>query len=389
MDMIAEGVAYIGAQDDDIDLFEGQYKVPAGISYNSYFIFDEKPTVIDAVDSRRCSDWLLAIERTVNNCAKTPEYLIIQHMEPDHSGSVLDFCMAYPQAKIVCTKKAAAMLAAFFPQADLSQRIITVGDGDTLCLGATTLQFATAPMVHWPEVMMTIDATRGIAYSADAFGSFALWGAPDAWVDEARRYYTNIVGKYGPSVQAIMKKLSTFPIKKIAPLHGPLLEGAELTRALSLYDKWSRYEPDTKGVLVAYASIYGGTAAVAREIAARLQEENAGRVVLIDLCRHDVSDAVALAFSLDRMVLCSVTCDGDMMTAMHDFLYHLSCKNLQRRKIAIVENGSWAPAAARRMQQMLGEMKEMTVVSPVVTIKSRRAATDDAPLTALIDAIKA
>lgn len=387
MDMIAKGVAYVGAQDEDIDLFEGQYKVPQGISYNSYFIIDTHSAVLDAVDSRRTSDWLEAVARTVAEAGVTPSYLIVHHMEPDHSGSILEFCQAYPEAKIVCTKKAADMMANFFPSTNLSDRILTVADGDTLSLGTTTLTFATAPMVHWPEVMMTVDTQRGILYSADAFGSFAMWGADDAWIDEARRYYANIVGKYGPSVQTILKKLSKYNINTIAPLHGPMLSGSDVAQATGLYHKWSLYQPDTHGVLVAYASIYGGTAAVAREIASRLRESNAGEVVLIDLCRHDVSDAVAQAFRLDRMVLCSVTTDGDMMTAMHDFLYHLSCKALRGRRVALVENGSWASAAARRMQQMLADMKDMTVVEPIVSIRSRRTTALDQPLTDLIAAI--
>lgn len=385
MDTIEKGVAYVGAQDDDLDLFEGQYKVPEGISYNSYFIDDEQVAVIDAVDTRRTSDWLEAVERAAIDCGKSPSYLIVQHMEPDHSGSILDFCFAYPEAKIVCTAKAAAMMKAFFPEEDLTARTVTVANGDTLQLGTTTLSFVHTPMVHWPEVMMTIDQQRGIAYTADAFGSFAMWGGENAWVHEARRYYANIVGKYGPSVQMVLKKLSPFSIKKIAPLHGPLLEGDDMTNAISLYDKWSSYMPDTRGVLVAYASIYGGTAEVAREIASRLRESGAGEVVLIDLCRHDISDAVAHAFSLDRMVLCSVTCDGDMMAQMHDFIYHLACKNLQNRKVALVENGSWAPAAARSMQKMLGEMKNITIAEPIVSIRSRRTADTDKQIALLVD----
>lgn len=385
MDIIAEGVAYVGAQDDDLDYFEGQYRVPSGISYNSYFIADEHSAIIDAVDTRRCGDWLEAVARASRSFGKQPSYLIVQHMEPDHSGSIADFCRACPDAKILCTKKAAEMLNRFFPDSDFSGRTQCVGDGETLSLGKTTLKFVTAPMVHWPEVMMTVDETHGIAYTADAFGSFAMWGSHGEWEHEARRYYSNIVGKYGPSVQSVMKKLAALDVSKIAPLHGPMLEGAGMARALELYGKWSRYEADTRGVLVAYASIYGATAEVAREIASRLREAGAGDVVTVDLCRHDMSDAVGLAFSLDRMVLCSVTCDGDMMGAMHDFLYHLSCKNLKNRKVALVENGSWAPVAGRRMAEMLADMKDMTVADTSVTIHSRRSASDEEKIELLVE----
>jgi len=366
MHSITPNIRFIGAEDDNIDLFEGQYPVPNGISYNSYLIEDEHPAVVDAVDLRRCADWMTSLADT----GRHPEYLIVQHMEPDHSGSIHALIDRYPDIKIVCTAKASVMLANFFEDVDFTSRCHIVADGDTLSLGKHRLTFVTAPMVHWPEVMMTIDETDGVLFSADAFGSFAMSASTDAWDAEARRYYTNIVGRFGASVQTVIKKLAGRKFSTIAPLHGPVLS-ENLAHHLQLYDKWSRYEPETDGVLVAYASIYGGTAEVARRIAAQLENEDAGEVVLIDLCRHDVSYAVAEAFRLSRMVLCSVTYDGGLFPAMHSFLHHLESKRLCGRRVALVENGSWAPVAARLMADELAKMKDMTVVEPVLTINSR------------------
>lgn len=360
-------IRFIGAEDDNLDLFEGQYPVPAGISYNSYFIDDEHPAIIDAVDIRRCNDWLASIADT----GRTPEYLVMQHVEPDHSGSIRELLSRYPDIRIVCTAKAVGMLRNFFEDLDFDSRCMTVGDGDTLCLGKRVLRFITAPMVHWPEVMMTFDETDGVLFTADAFGSFAMSSATDAWPTEARRYYTNIVGRFGPAVQNLMmKKLKGLNVSAIAPLHGPVLTD-NLRYYWDLYDKWSRYEPETRGVLVAYASIYGGTAEAARRLAAMLEQEGAGEVVIFDLCRHDVSYAVAEAFRLSSMALCAVTFDGGLFPAMQSFLHHLESKKLCNRTVALVENGSWAPAAARVMTAELAKMKNMTIVEPVVTLAGR------------------
>lgn len=384
MQAIAPNVKFIGAEDDNLDLFEGQYPLTKGISYNSYLIDDEQIAVMDAVDIRRCSDWLTRLADALGG--RTPAYLIVQHMEPDHSGSIRAMLERYPEAKVVATAKAMAMLDNFFDGIDLAERRVTVADGDTLSLGRTTLRFITAPMVHWPEVMVTLDETDGILFSADAFGSFAMSEADEAWTDEARRYYCNIVGKYGANVQALMKKLSGLKFSTIASLHGPLLDG-DLARYRALYDKWSRYEPECRGTLVAYASIYGGTAEAARRLAMELEKRDAGEVVLMDLCRHDVSYGVAEAFRLSRLALCSVTYDASLFPAMHNFLHHLEMKSFRNRPFALIENGSWAPAAGKLMCDTLGRMKGMTQVAPVLTIRSRMHPADLCGISALADAL--
>jgi len=384
MQAIAPNVKFIGAEDDNLDLFEGQYPLTQGISYNSYLIDDEQIAVMDAVDIRRCSDWLTRLADALGG--RTPAYLIVQHMEPDHSGSIRAMLERYPEAKVVATAKAMAMLDNFFDGIDLAERRVTVADGDTLSLGRTTLRFITAPMVHWPEVMVTLDETDGILFSADAFGSFAMSEADEAWTDEARRYYCNIVGKYGANVQALMKKLTGLKFSTIASLHGPLLDG-DLARYRALYDIWSRYEPECRGTLVAYASIYGGTAEAARRLAMELEKRDAGEVVLMDLCRHDVSYAVAEAFRLSRLALCSVTYDASLFPAMHNFLHHLEMKSFRNRPFALIENGSWAPVAGKLMCDTLGRMKGMTQVAPVLTIRSRMHPADICGISALADAL--
>lgn len=384
MQAIAPNVKFIGAEDDNLDLFEGQYPLTQGISYNSYLIDDEQIAVMDAVDIRRCSDWLTRLADALGG--RTPAYLIVQHMEPDHSGSIRVMLERYPEAKVVATAKAMAMLDNFFDGIDLAERRVTVADGDTLSLGRATLRFITAPMVHWPEVMVTLDETDGILFSADAFGSFAMSEADEAWTDEARRYYCNIVGKYGANVQALMKKLSGLKFSTIASLHGPLLNG-DLASYWTLYDKWSRYEPECRGTLVAYASIYGGTAEAARRLAMELEKRDAGEVVLMDLCRHDVSYAVAEAFRLSRLALCSVTYDASLFPAMHNFLHHLEMKSFRNRPFALIENGSWAPVAGKLMCDTLGRMKGMTQVAPVLTIRSRMHPADLCGISALADAL--
>lgn len=384
MQAIAPNIKFIGAEDDNLDLFEGQYPLTQGISYNSYLIDDEQIAVMDAVDIRRCSDWLTRLADALGG--RPPAYLIVQHMEPDHSGSIRAMLERYPEAKVVATAKAMAMLDNFFDGIDLAERRVTVADGDTLSLGRTTLRFITAPMVHWPEVMVTLDETDGILFSADAFGSFAMSEADEAWTDEARRYYCNIVGKYGANVQALMKKLTGLQFSTIASLHGPQLDG-DLARYWTLYDKWSRYEPECRGTLVAYASIYGGTAEAARRLAMELEKRDAGEVVLMDLCRHDVSYAVAEAFRLSRLALCSVTYDASLFPAMHNFLHHLEMKSFRNRPFALIENGSWAPVAGKLMCDTLGRMKGMTQVAPVLTIRSRMHPADLCGISALADAL--
>lgn len=387
-------IKYVGVDDDNLDLFEAQYPLLRGISYNSWLIDGDSDgqgaagvAVVDSVDSRRTEQWLRRVEAEL--AGRAPGWLIVQHMEPDHSGSIRAFVDRYPSAKVVCTAKAAAMLANFFEDADWSGRVVTVGDGDSLSVGAASLRFITAPMVHWPEVMMTFDETHGVLFSADAFGSFAMGDAAvaEAWPDEARRYYSNIVGKYGASVQTVMHKLKSLSFSVIAPLHGPALSG-DLAPYWRLYDLWSRYQPEEPdGVLVAYASIYGGTAEAARRIAEILDSLVDGPVVPMDLCRHDVSEAVSQAFRMGRLVLASVTYDAALYPAMFNFLHHLQLKGFRGRRIALVENGSWAPQAARLMTDMLSGMLGMTVVEPRLSIRSRLHKADCGTLQALAEAL--
>lgn len=384
MQAVAPRVKFIGVDDDNLLLFEGQYPLTKGISYNSYFIDDEQIAIVDAVDIRRCDAWLARLADALDG--RKPHYLIVQHMEPDHSGSIRAMLERYPDTKVVATSKAMTMLDNFFEGLVAADRRMVVSDGDTLQLGNTMLRFITAPMVHWPEVMVTLDETDGVLFSADAFGSFAMSEAAEAWTDEARRYYCNIVGKYGPNVQSLFKKLCGQSFGTIAPLHGPVL-GGDITHYCSLYDKWSRYEPECEGTLVAYASIYGGTAEAAVRLAMELEKCNSGEVVLMDLCRHDVSYAVAEAFRLSRLALCSVTYDASMFPAMYEFLHHLEMKNFRNRPFGIIENGSWAPVAGKLMCEALGRMRGMTQAGPVVTIRSRMHQADHAGITALACAL--
>lgn len=378
-------IKFVGTVDDNLDLFEGQYPIPKGVSYNSYLIEDERLAIVDAVDRRRCEDWMGALDDAL--CGRRPDYIIVQHVEPDHSASVVDALRRFPEMKMVATAKAVDMMGHFNPDFDFASRSITVKEGDTLSLGRAALEFFAAPMVHWPEVMVTLDAADGVLFSADAFGTFAPPSSPEAWDDEARRYYCNIVGKYGANVQALMKKLVGKPFSTVCPLHGPVLTD-NLAHYWKLYDKWSRWEPETNGVLVAYASVYGGTAAAARRLATMLEEEGEEEVVVMDLSRHDVSYAVAEAFRLSKLVLCSVTYDAGLFPAMHSFLHHLKAKNFRGRCVGLVENGSWAPIAAKLMRDELASMKDMTVIEPVVTIRSRMNSDDAARLRELAINIK-
>lgn len=384
MQVIKDKIRYIGVDDENLDLFEGQYPVPKGISYNSYIIEDERIAIVDAVDLRRKDQWLSNLADAL--CGRKPDYLIVQHLEPDHSGSVAAVMGMYPEMKVVLSPKAAEMLPAFFEDIDLTGRTVVVRDGEELSLGAHVLRFFAAPMVHWPEVVMTLDVTAGVLFSADAFGTFATPSSTEPWDDEARRYYCNIVGKYGPAVQAVMKKLAGQVFDVIAPLHGPVLAD-NLAHYLDLYSKWSRYVPETKGVLVAYASVYGGTADAARRIATALREAGAGDVVLFDLCRRDVSYAVAEVFRLSAMVLCSVTYDARLYPAMEIFISHIASKNLRNRTVALVENGSWAPIAAKLMRDELAKMSNITIVDPTLTIRSRLHTADTSALNLLVNSL--
>ncbi len=384
MEALPGHIRFVGVDDDNIDLFEGQYAVTNGISYNSYLIEDEKTAIVDSVDRRMCGEWLEKIGLALGD--KTPDYIIVNHVEPDHSGSIGALLKAYPGIRVVATAKAVAMLGNFFEDVDFAARAVTVGDGDTLSLGHTILRFFTAPMVHWPEVMVTLDETDGVLFSADAFGSFARSSSGDAWDGEARRYYCNIVGKYGASVQSLMKKLTDCKFSIVAPLHGPVLS-EHLEHYWRLYDKWSRWEPETEGTLIAYASVYGATARAARMLAAMLENKGEREVVLMDLCRHDVSLAVAEAFRLDKLVLCCVTYEGGLFPAMDKFLHHLSAKNFKGRMVGLIENGSWAPVAARQMAEVVSKMKDMKLAEPVVTLRGNLHASDTDTLLSLAEAL--
>lgn len=363
---ISDAIQYIGVDDKTLDLFESQYVIPNGVSYNSYVILDEKITVMDTVDKRATDEWMKNLEGVLDG--RAPDYLVISHMEPDHGANVQNLAEKYPEMKLVSNAKVFTMLNQFFNM-DFTNRGIVVKEGDTLELGSHTLQFILAPMVHWPEVMVTYEQSEKILFSADAFGKFGTLDLEEEWVDEARRYYINIVGKYGVQVQNILKKASALDIQMICPLHGPMLDG-DIGYYLEKYSTWSSYEPEDKGVLVAYASIHGNTATAAKELAAILENQGAKKVVLCDLTRDDMSQAVADAFRYDKMVLASVTYDGSLLPCMEDFLYHLKVKTYQKRKVAILENGSWAPQSGKFMRTYLEGMKNVDICETVVTIKS-------------------
>ncbi len=365
---ITSAIKYVGVDDLDIDLFESQYLVPEGISYNSYVILDEKVAIMDTVDARKGDEWWHNIETAL--AGRTPDYLVVQHLEPDHAALVHEVIAKYPQIKVVATAKAVQMMPQFFDKVDFEGRTIAVKEGDTLELGSHTLQFFVAPMVHWPEVMVSYEQSEKVLFSADGFGKFGALCNEAAWDCEARRYYINICGKYGAQVQALLKKAATLDIRAICPLHGPVLTG-NLAHYIGLYDIWSKYEPETEGVLVAYASIHGGTAVAANRLADILRAQGAPKVVVTDLSRCDMAEAVEDAFRYSHMVVCAASYDADVFPPMHDFLHHLKLKNYQNRKVAIVENGSWAPTAGRVMRAMLETMKSVDIVEPIVTIRSR------------------
>ena len=365
---ITESIKYVGVDDLDIDLFESQYVVPEGMAYNSYVILDEKVAIMDTVDARKGAEWWANVEAVLG--ARTPDYLVVQHLEPDHAALVHEVLEKYPQIKVVATAKAVQMMPQFFDKVDFEGRTIAVKEGDTLSLGCHTLQFFVAPMVHWPEVMVSYEQSEKVLFAADAFGKFGALCNEGSWDCEARRYYINICGKYGAQVQALLKKAATLDIRIICPLHGPVLT-ENLAHYIGLYDTWSRYEAETEGVFVAYASIHGGTAAAANRLADILREKGAPKVVVSDLSRCDMAEAVEDAFRYSKMVVCAASYDADVFPPMHDFLHHLKLKNFQNRKVAIVENGSWAPTAGRVMRAMLEGMKNIAIVEPVVTIRSR------------------
>ena len=380
---ISDAIRYIGVDDKDIDLFESQYIVPNGVSYNSYVILDEKIVVMDTVDARKTDEWLEKLERELDG--KTPDYLVISHLEPDHSGSIQAIAEKYPQMQFVSNAKVFAMLPQFF-EMDVTDKKVVVAEGDTLSLGAHTLTFVMAPMVHWPEVMVSYESTEKVLFSADAFGKFGALDADEDWACEARRYYFNIVGKYGAPVQALLKKAAGLDIQTICPLHGPVLN-ENLGYYIGLYDTWSSYKPEDKGVLVAYASIHGNTAKAARKFAEMLRAKGVEKVSVMDLSRDDMAEVVEDAFRYDRMVLAAASYDGGVFPCMQDFLHHLQSKAFQNRTVGIIENGTWGPTAGRTMKGILETMKNITIVEPMVTIRSAMKESDLPAMEALADVI--
>ncbi|MBR2932484.1 MAG: FprA family A-type flavoprotein [Rikenellaceae bacterium] len=383
---IHEDIKYIGVDDLDLDLFESQYIIPNGISYNSYLILDEKVAVMDTVDSRKFRTWRSNLHSELEG--RTPDYLIVHHMEPDHVGDIVELMDDYPEMKIVASTRAVQMMPQFFEGVDFTPRTIAVKEGDTLSLGAHTLHFMMAPMVHWPEVMVSYDELSKVVFSADAFGKFGALEHDEEWACEARRYYFNICGKYGVPVQALLKKLAALDIEQICPLHGPILT-ENLGYYIGLYDTWSKYEPETEGVFIAFASIHGGTAAAAEKLAEILRAKGAPKVSVADLSRDDMAEAVEDAFRMSKLVVAASSYDSGVFPPMYDFLHHLQIKSFQKRRVAIVENGSWAPSAGRVMRAMLGEMKDLEIVEPMVTIRSRMKSTDLPAMEALADALLA
>lgn len=378
-------IKYIGADDLDLRLFENQYPTPKGMSYNSYLIRAGKIAVADTIDVRCSDQWLAHLDEELGT--EQPDYLIVHHMEPDHSANIEVFMERYPKAVLVATAKAIAMLPNFFGGHRWPDRVLAVKENDTLDLDGLTLRFIMAPMIHWPEVMVTYIPELKTLLSADAFGKFGAIEFDDDWVSEARRYYINIVGKYGAQVQTLLRKLSSLDIQRIMPLHGPVLE-EPLSRYIGLYDTWSSYRPETVGVLVAYASVYGGTAACAALLADILRRRGV-ETVLFDLCRGDMSEAVGQAFRMSRMVLAAVTYDGGVFTPMVDFINHLAVKTYRGRKVGFIENGSWAPVAARMMMKQMAPMRDIEFVTPQVTIHSRMNESTLQQLEALADAMLA
>ena len=380
---ITKDILYVGVNDHDVDLFEGQYTVPNGMAYNSYLIQDEKVAVMDSVDAHFADQWLTNIASILGR--RSPDYLIIQHMEPDHSGSLQAFAQAYPGTTIVASAKAIAMMQQFF-DADFAGRSQAVKEGDTLALGAHTLHFVTAPMVHWPEVVMTYDAADKVLFSADAFGKFGALDVEEEWLPEARRYYIGIVGKYGAQVQAVLRKAAGLDIETVCSLHGPVLHKEQLADVLAVYDAWSAYRPETDGVLVAYSSIYGHTKAAAEQLGEMLRSKGLD-VTVMDLARSDWAEAVAQAFRYSKLVLASPTYNAEVFPFTRQLIEHLAERNYQNRTVALIENGSWAPTAGRVMRKMLEGCKNLTILDEGVTIKSALDETSEAQLAALAEAL--
>lgn len=378
---ISDTIRYIGVDDKTIDLFESQYIVPNGVSYNSYLILDDKVAVMDTVDARKTEEWMANLEREL--AGRTPDYLIISHLEPDHSGSIQKAVDKYPEMKLVSNAKVFAMIPQFF-DCDLDDKKVVVAEGDALELGSHTLQFYMAPMVHWPEVMVEYETSEKVLFSADAFGKFGALDTDEDWACEARRYYFNIVGKYGAQASALLKKASGLDIQTICPLHGPILS-ENLEYYIGKYVTWSSYESEDDGVLVAYASIHGNTAKAAKKLGEILEKKGAKKVVVSDLAREDMAEVIEDAFRYDKIVVACATYDGALFPCMEDFLYHLSIKNYQKKKVALMENGSWAPMANKKMRAYFEGMKNITICENMVSIKSAMKENNVSEMEALAD----
>lgn len=380
---ISDKIRYIGVDDTDLDLFEGQYVVPNGVSYNSYVILDDKIAVMDTVDARKSEEWLANLEAVLDG--RTPDYLVVSHMEPDHAANIERLAAKYPQMQIVGNVKTFQMMGQFFTF-DVEGRKVVVKEGDTLSLGSHELTFVMAPMVHWPEVMVEYESSEKILFSADGFGKFGALCAQEDWACEARRYYFNIVGKYGAQVQMLLKKAAALDIRTICPLHGPILS-ENLAYYLNLYDTWSSYRPEDEGVFVACASIHGNTLAAAHKLVEKLQDRGI-KTSFADLTRDDMAEAVEDAFRYDRMVVCASTYDGGVFLPAEDFIHHLKAKNYQKRTIGLVENGTWAPLAAKKMREEFEQMKEMRILDSVVTIRSVLRPDSEAQMDQLVEELQ-
>ena len=380
---ISDAIKYIGVDDKDIDLFESQYIVPNGISYNSYVILDEKICVLDTVDKRKTDEWVANLENVLDG--KTPDYLIINHLEPDHASNIQLLADKYPDMKLVGNAKTFNMLPQFF-DIDLTDRTVTVKEGDSLNLGEHTLSFYMAPMVHWPEVMVTYESREKVLFSADGFGKFGALDTDEDWACEARRYYFNICGKYGVQVQALLKKAAKLDIEKICPLHGPVLT-ENLGYYINLYDIWSKYEPEVDGIFIAYCSIHGNTEKAALKLYDILKEKTDKKIAISDLSRSDMAENVEDAFKYSTLVVAAPSYDGGVFPVMNDFLHHLKIKGYKNRKVAMIENGSWAPCAIKSMQPYFDEMKGIEISDAKVTIRSTMTAENEVQLAALADSI--
>ena len=383
---ISPDIEYIGVDDAEQHLFESQYVTPDGMCYNSYVILDEKIAIMDTSDNRTLDEWFDNLAAALGD--RQPDYLLVHHLEPDHASGIAEVCARYPQLQIVCSAKAKQMMPQYFEDSVLQERVIAVKEGDTLSLGRHTLHFIMAPMVHWPEVMVTYDDCDRVLFSADGFGKFGVYEADaDDWACEARRYYFNICGKYGTPVSTLLKKAAALDIQKILPLHGPVLEGEKMAEAVRLYTIWSAYDVETEGVFIAHASIHGNTAAAAERLVEILKAKGCPKVAVSDLCRDDLGEAIEDAFRYGKMICMASSYDAGVFPPMYDFLHHLDIKAYQRRRVGLVENGSWAPSAAKTMRPMLEAMKQVEVVEPVVTLRGRMKDADIPQLEALADAI--